>query len=183
MTGPPGPGHVTTGLGSLDMRQRNRYLARRGTGSLAAGSGQATSSAGRLAAARGGTVLHRVVPARLACRIGAQARAGERNAWPAVVAIALGSFALVFSEVIPVGLLADISGQLGVSVGTGGLMVVVPAVTAAVAAPVLTLCSARLERRRVLVGLTGQHRRRPGPVRLRAARLAGRQLGGRRRDL
>src|SRR5579859_4749170 len=136
------------------MTKRNRDLARRGTGSLAGGSGQATSSAGRLAAARGGTVVHRVVPAQLACRVGARARAVERNAWAAVVSIALGSFALVFSEVIPVGLLVDISGHLRVSIGTGGLMVVVPAVTAAVAAPVLTLCSARLERRRVLVGLS-----------------------------
>jgi len=136
------------------MTKRSRDLARRGTGSLTAGSGQAASSAGRLAAARGGTVVHRVVPAQLACRIGARARAGEGNAWAAVAAIALGSFALVFSEVIPVGLLGDISGHLGVSVGTGGLMVVVPAVTAAVAAPALTLCSARLERRRVLVGLS-----------------------------
>jgi predicted MFS family arabinose efflux permease len=99
-------------------------------------------------------VVHRVVPAHLACRIGARARAGGRNAWPAVVSIALGTFALVFSELIPVGLLADISGHLGVSIGTGGLMVVVPAVAAAVAAPLLTLCSARLERRRVLVGLS-----------------------------
>jgi predicted MFS family arabinose efflux permease len=136
------------------MTKRNRDLARRGTGSLTAGSGQAASSAGRLAAARGGTVVHRAVPAQLACRIGARAGAGEGNAWAAVAAIALGSFALVFSEVIPVGLLGDISGHLGVSVGTGGLMVVVPAVTAAVAAPALTLCSARLERRRVLVGLS-----------------------------
>ena len=38
---------------------------------------------------RFGTVVHRVVPAHLACRIGAPARAGERDAWPAVVAIAL----------------------------------------------------------------------------------------------
>ena len=136
------------------MTKRNRDLARRGTGSLAAGSGQATSSAGRLAAARRGTVVHRVVPAHLACRIGVRARAGDGNAWAAVVSIALGSFALVFSEVIPVALLADISGHLRVSVGTGGLMVVVPAVAAAVAAPVLTLCAARLERRRVLVGLS-----------------------------
>jgi len=104
--------------------------------------------------ARFGTVVHRVVPAQLACRLGARARAGERDAWPAVAAIALGSFALVFSELIPVGLLADISGHLGVSIGTGGLMVVVPAVAAAVAAPLLVLCSARLERRRVLVGLS-----------------------------
>jgi predicted MFS family arabinose efflux permease len=104
--------------------------------------------------ARGGTVVDRVVPAHLACRIGARAQAGQRDAWPAVAAIALGSFALVFSEVIPVGLLADISGHLRVSVGTGGLMVVVPAAAAAVAAPLLTLCSARLERRAVLVGLS-----------------------------
>jgi predicted MFS family arabinose efflux permease len=104
--------------------------------------------------ARGGAVFHRVVPAQLACRIGARAQAGERNAWPAVAAIALGSFALVFSEVIPVGLLADISGQLRVSIGTGGLMVVVPAVAAAVAAPLLALCSAWLERRAVLAGLS-----------------------------
>jgi predicted MFS family arabinose efflux permease len=104
--------------------------------------------------ARRGTVVHRVVPAHLACRVGARSRAGERDAWPAVVSIALGTFALVFSELIPVGLLADISGHLRVSVGTGGLMVVVPAVTAAVAAPLLTLCSARLERRRLLVGLS-----------------------------
>ena len=76
--------------------------------------------------ARAGTMLHRVVPAHLACRIGARAQAGECHAWPAVVSIALGSFALVFSEVIPVGLLADISGHLRVSIGTGGLMVVVP---------------------------------------------------------
>ena len=99
-------------------------------------------------------MVDRVVPAQLACRIGARTRAGERDAWPAVAAIALGSFALVFSEVIPVGLLADISGHLGVSIGTGGLMVVVPAVAAAVAAPLLALCSARLERRAVLAGLS-----------------------------
>jgi hypothetical protein len=41
-----------------------------------------------------------------------------------VAAIAPGSFALVFSEVIPVGLLSDIGGHLRASVGTGGLMVV-----------------------------------------------------------
>jgi predicted MFS family arabinose efflux permease len=100
-----------------------------------------------------GGVVDRVVPAHLACRIGGRPH-GERNAWPAVFSIALGTFALVFSELIPVGLLSDISGHLGVSIGTGGLMVVVPAVTAAVAAPLLTLCSAGLERRRVLVGLS-----------------------------
>src|SRR5260221_1044153 len=136
------------------MKKRNRDLRKRGTGAVTAGSGQAPASAGLGPAARSGPAFHRVVPAPLACRIGAPGGGGQRDAWPAVVAIALGSFALVFSEVIPVGLLADISGHLRVSIGTGGLMVVVPDVTAAVAAPVLTLCAARLERRRVLVGLS-----------------------------
>ena len=56
-----------------------------------------------MTAAAGGSVVHQVVPAHLACRIGAQASTGQRDAWPAVTAIALGSFALVFSELIPVG--------------------------------------------------------------------------------
>ena len=198
------PGSVTT-----DMTNRNRDLAKRETGVVTAGSGQAARRTCPVSPARFGTVVHRMVPAHLACRIGARARAGERDPWPAVVAIALGTFALVFSELIPVGLLADISGHLRVSVGTGGLMVVVPAVTAAVAAPLLTLCSARLERRAVLVGLSAlvlvsdvigglapgigvmlAARAvlgicvggfwRPGPVRLRAARFPSRRLGGRR---
>jgi predicted MFS family arabinose efflux permease len=124
------------------MTKRNRDLAKRRTGAIAARSGQAV----------GIGVARRAVPAHLACRIGARPHA--RNAWPAVTSIALATFALVFSELIPVGLLADISGHLGVSIGTGGLMMVVPAAAAAVAAPLLTLCSARLERRRVLVGLS-----------------------------
>jgi len=134
--------------------EHNGDAAKRGLDAVAAGSGRVIRPAGPVAPARGGTVVHRVVPAHLACHVGARARAGERDAWLAVAAIALGSFALVFSELIPVGLLADISGHLRVSVGTGGLMVVVPAVAAAVAAPLLTLCSARLERRTVLVGLS-----------------------------
>jgi predicted MFS family arabinose efflux permease len=136
------------------MTRRSRDRAQQGAGAVTAVSGQPTSPAGQVAAAGEGTALHRVVPAQLACRVSTGDRAGERDAWFAVIAIAMGSFALVFSELIPVGLLGDISGHLGVSVGTGGLMVVVPAVTAAVAAPVLALCSARLERRRMLAGLS-----------------------------
>ena len=78
-TGPPGPGHVTTGLGSLDMTKRHRDLRKRGTGAVTAGSGQVTTPAGRVSDARSGTVFHRVVPAHLACRIGARTRAGERR--------------------------------------------------------------------------------------------------------
>ena len=135
------------------MTKAQRRPGEAGIGAVASESGQ-TAKPAPVTPARGDIAVHRVVPAQLACRVGAGARAGEHDAWPAVIAIALGSFALVFSEVIPVGLLADISGHLGVSIGTGGLMVVVPAVAAAVAAPLLTLCSARLERRAVLAGLS-----------------------------
>src|SRR5260370_41762100 len=108
------------------MVKRNRGLARRGAGAVAAGSGQVARPAGPVTLARGGTVVDRVVPAHLACRIGARARAGERNAWPAGVSLALGSFALVVSEVIPVGLLGDISGHLRVSIATGCVVGVAP---------------------------------------------------------
>jgi predicted MFS family arabinose efflux permease len=74
----------------------------------------------------------------------------DRDRWLAVWSIALGSFALVFSEVLPVGLLPDVSRGFGVSIGLAGLMVVVPAVTAAVTAPLLTLGSSRIERRVLL---------------------------------
>jgi hypothetical protein len=40
-------GHVTTGLGSLDMTNRNSDLRKRGTGAVTAESGQAASSADR----------------------------------------------------------------------------------------------------------------------------------------
>jgi hypothetical protein len=43
VTGPPGLGHVTTGIGGcLDMTKRDRDLAKRGTGDPAFGSGQVT---------------------------------------------------------------------------------------------------------------------------------------------
>jgi hypothetical protein len=160
------PGSVTT-----DMTNRNRDLAKRETGAVTAGSGQAARRARPVTSARFGTVVDRVVPAQLACRIGARARAGERDAWPAVVAIALGTFALVFSELIPVGLLADISGHLRVSIGTGGLMVVVPGRhrrgRRAAAGPVLSAAGAAC-------GPRGPERAGPGLRRDRWARAGHR---------
>ena len=100
----------------------------------------------------GVTLQHRPVAAQLAermsCHNPQQTSSGDR--WFAVWSIALGSFALVFSEVIPVGLLPHLSQAFGVSIGLAGLMVVVPAVAAAIAGPILTLGSARIERRVLL---------------------------------
>jgi hypothetical protein len=81
-----------------------------GTGGAAAERGHVIGLAGPVTPARAGTVVHRLVPAHPACRIASPPPPGERDAWPAVASIALGVFALVFSELIPVGLLADISG-------------------------------------------------------------------------
>ena len=98
----------------------------------------------------------RLVPHDLACESpgGGAGGADRPDRWLAVWSIALGSLALVFSEVVPIGLLPDISHHLGISIGTAGLMVVVPAVTAAIAAPSLTVGSAWFERRRLLLGLS-----------------------------
>ncbi|MEU3521974.1 MFS transporter [Streptomyces sp. NPDC006654] len=63
------------------------------------------------------------------------------------------SFVLVLSEFLPIALLPAISDSLHVATGTAGLLVVVPGLTAAVAAPLLTVASGRLDRRHVLLAL------------------------------
>ncbi|MEU1540876.1 MFS transporter [Actinacidiphila glaucinigra] len=73
--------------------------------------------------------------------------------WPAVASVALMSFVLVLSEFLPIGLLPVIGSSLRVSVGTVGLVVVVPGLTAAVTAPLLTIASGKLDRRKVLIAL------------------------------
>jgi predicted MFS family arabinose efflux permease len=74
--------------------------------------------------------------------------------WGAVTSIALGTFALVTSEFLPVGLLTKISSDLQVSEGAAGLMVTMPGVVAAFAAPLLTVATGRLDRKVVLCILT-----------------------------
>ena len=71
-----------------------------------------------------------------------------------VFSVALGSFVLVLSEFLPIGLLPSISSGLHVGIGTAGLMVFGTALTGAIAAPVVTVATSRVDRRVVLVGLT-----------------------------
>ncbi|MFI6996740.1 MFS transporter [Nocardia sp. NPDC050175] len=73
--------------------------------------------------------------------------------WFAVAAVALGTFSVVTSEQLPVGLLTSVSGALGVSPGTAGLMVTVPGLVASATAPILPVAIGRLDRRVVLLGL------------------------------
>lgn len=76
-----------------------------------------------------------------------------RRRWFGVAAVAMGTFAVVTSEQLPVGLLTSVSGALTVSEGTAALMVTVPGLVASATAPVLPVAIGRLDRRIVLVGL------------------------------
>ncbi|KAB8193610.1 MFS transporter [Nonomuraea phyllanthi] len=76
-----------------------------------------------------------------------------RARWAAVSAVAAGTFTIVTSEMLPVGLLTSISSSLGVSDGTAGLTMTAPGLVAAVSAPVLALATRGLDRRITLLGL------------------------------
>nr|WP_249124532.1 MFS transporter [Saccharopolyspora erythraea] len=73
--------------------------------------------------------------------------------WLGVVAVALGTFTVVTSEMLPVGLLTPIGAALGVSEGTAGLTLTITGLVAAVSAPLLTPVLGRFDRRAVLVAL------------------------------
>lgn len=77
-----------------------------------------------------------------------------RSAWLAVGSIAVGTFAMVSTEFMPIGLLTDIARGLNVSDGTAGLMITMPGVLAAFAGPALIVASGKLDRRTVLIALT-----------------------------
>jgi hypothetical protein len=77
-----------------------------GTGAYTARRSQVTGPAGRVTAGRGGSLVHRVIPVRLVCSIRGRAQAAERDAWLAVVSVALGTLEAGFSEVIPGSLAA-----------------------------------------------------------------------------
>lgn len=78
----------------------------------------------------------------------------ERRGWLGVISVALGSFVLVLSEFLPIGLLPAISSDLDIGIGTGGLMVVATGLAAAVSSPVVTVLTPRIDRRTVIWSLT-----------------------------
>jgi predicted MFS family arabinose efflux permease len=80
--------------------------------------------------------------------------AASRRPWFAVLSIALGSFAFVTTEYMPVGVLPKIAADLGVTPGTAGLMTTTPGLIAALSAPLLLLAAGRLNRRLILLLLS-----------------------------
>jgi predicted MFS family arabinose efflux permease len=69
--------------------------------------------------------------------------------------VALGTFLLVTAEQLPIGLLTAVGSALSVTEGTAGLMVTVPSLVAAVAAPLVPVLVGGMDRRLLLLGLMG----------------------------
>src|ERR1700694_1372390 len=73
------------------------------------------------------------------------------RSWMAVGSVAIGAFAFVTTEFLPVGLLPQIARDLGVSPGTAGLMVTIPGIVAAISAPGMMVGAGRMDRRMILL--------------------------------
>ncbi len=71
----------------------------------------------------------------------------------AVAAVALSTFSVVTTEMLPVGLMTPIADTLEASVGTASLMISVPAILAAFFAPIVILAAGGVDRRRILAAL------------------------------
>jgi len=73
--------------------------------------------------------------------------------WLGVVAVALGIFAIVTTEILPIGLLTPIGADFALTPGRTGWLMTMPGLVAAVAAPVVTVATARLDRKLMLCAL------------------------------
>ncbi|MDE1174729.1 MAG: MFS transporter [Parvibaculaceae bacterium] len=76
------------------------------------------------------------------------------SGWIGVASIAAGTFALVTTEFLPIGLLSPLAASLDVSEGVAGLSVTAPGFIAAIAGPLLALLAGSLDRRIVVIALT-----------------------------
>ncbi|WP_344118148.1 MFS transporter [Streptomyces blastmyceticus] len=70
--------------------------------------------------------------------------------WLAVISVMMGIFCIVTTEILPIGLLTPIGDTFDISDGTAGLMMTVPGLLAAVAAPTVTVATRRIDRRFML---------------------------------
>lgn len=70
-----------------------------------------------------------------------------------LLALAIGAFGIGVTEFAPMGLLPVIAGDLGVSIPSAGLLISAYAVGVMLGAPLMTLTTARVPRRTLLVGL------------------------------
>lgn len=67
-----------------------------------------------------------------------------------MLSVTVGIFSIVTTEILPIGLLTPIGSSFGISPGWAGLMMTMPGIVAAVAAPVVTVATSRIDRRLML---------------------------------
>ncbi len=77
-----------------------------------------------------------------------------QGSWLTILAVSIAAFALVTSEFLPIGVLNSVVSDLNISTGTAGLIITLPGVMAAFAAPLLPVAMKQLDRRYVLILLT-----------------------------
>ena len=72
-----------------------------------------------------------------------------------LLALSAGAFGIGVTEFTPMGMLPLIANDLQVSIPAAGLVVSAYAMGVLIGAPLMTLAFARMQRRRLLVGLMG----------------------------
>ncbi|MDT7682172.1 MAG: hypothetical protein QOG57_2482, partial [Pseudonocardiales bacterium] len=63
--------------------------------------------------------------------------------WLAVLAVTMGIFSIVTTEILPIGLLTSIGSSFHISYGAAGAMMIMPGLVAAIAAPLVTVTTGR----------------------------------------
>lgn len=72
---------------------------------------------------------------------------------PPLIALSIGAFGIGVTEFAPMGMLPGIAADLGVSIPSAGLLVSAYAMGVLIGAPLVTLATARVPRRYLLIGL------------------------------
>ncbi|MBG6246832.1 MULTISPECIES: MFS transporter [Symbiopectobacterium] len=76
-----------------------------------------------------------------------------RNNWPAVFSLAIGAFSSVTTEFIQVGVLPDVAQTFSVTSGQAGLMMTLPGILGAIAAPGVLIVAGKTDRKKLLITL------------------------------
>lgn len=74
--------------------------------------------------------------------------------WAAVMSLAVGAFSLVASEMLPVGMVGKIAIGLNTTEGKAAVLMTVPGIAAAVAAPLIVKGLGRIDRKHLLLWMT-----------------------------
>ncbi|MGH8878338.1 MAG: MFS transporter, partial [Stackebrandtia sp.] len=85
----------------------------------------------------------------------ARPRRSTALGWIAVAAVATGTFSIVTTEMLPVGLLTLIGPDIGVTAGASGQLMTTASAMAFLTALVIVIAAGRIDRRLVLAGMMG----------------------------